>query len=243
MVHPQRVHRAAGLGQAVGGHPLGGDQGLDRPVDVPLVGQHRPSRLDLDAERAEGVRQDVVDLAGDAGPLAEHVGPPLLGLQPLVLRQQGRGLFGLDPVGTPLEAEHRAHRDQQRIPGHRAETAPGDPSGHPDRDNAGRGDRDASPQVGFATRPESRDAGEGDQGLAAAAGHRGHAAGDGHRSERHRQAQARYRGDTSATITPAGPGRPPRSRRSVPACCAAECGGLISARMPITANALTRSSQ
>jgi len=100
-------------------------------VDVPVVGQHRLGRLDLDAQRAERMRQHVVDLACDTGPLIQHVSAALLGPQPLVLRQQGRGLLGLDPVGTPLEAEHRAHRDQQRIPGHRAETASGDPPRRP----------------------------------------------------------------------------------------------------------------
>jgi hypothetical protein len=48
------------------------------------------------------VRQHVVDLPGDPGPLVEQIGPALLGLQLLPLGQQQRRLLGLDPVGTRL---------------------------------------------------------------------------------------------------------------------------------------------
>jgi len=55
--------------------------------------------------------------------------------------------------------------------------------------------------------------------------------------------RARYRGDTSAAIH-ASRLRPTAAKQAIcTACCAAECGGLIRARMPITANAVTRISQ
>ena len=55
--------------------------------------------------------------------------------------------------------------------------------------------------------------------------------------------QARYRGHTSAAIH-ASRARPTAEKQAIcVACCAAECGGLIRARMPITANAVTRISQ
>jgi hypothetical protein len=37
-----------------------------------------------------------MDLACDSSPLVQHIGPALLGPQPLMLRQQRGGLFGLD---------------------------------------------------------------------------------------------------------------------------------------------------
>ena len=55
--------------------------------------------------------------------------------------------------------------------------------------------------------------------------------------------QARYRGDTSAAIH-ASRARPTAAKQAIcTARCAAECGGLIRARKPITANAVTRISQ
>ena len=90
----------AGLGQAVGRHPLSGQQDLNGPVDVLMIGQHRPGRLDLDAERAEGMRQHVVDLAGDAGALAEDVRLAAGGQQLLGLGEQRRGLLGLYPAAV-----------------------------------------------------------------------------------------------------------------------------------------------
>ena len=55
--------------------------------------------------------------------------------------------------------------------------------------------------------------------------------------------RARYRGRTSTAIH-ASRARPTAEKQAIcTACCAAECGGLIRARMPITANAVTRISQ
>ena len=53
----------------------------------------------------------------------------------------------------------------------------------------------------------------------------------------------RYRGRTSTAIH-ASRARPTAEKQAICAArCAAECGGLIKARMPITANAVTRISQ
>src|ERR1700733_10908909 len=55
--------------------------------------------------------------------------------------------------------------------------------------------------------------------------------------------QARYRGHTSAAIHTSKV-RPTTEKQAIcTACCAAECGGLIRARMPITANPVSRISQ
>ena len=110
----------AGLGQAVRRHPLSGHEDVNRPVDVLMIGQHRPGRLDLDAKRAEGMREDVVDLAGNAGALAEDVRPAARGQQLLGLGQQRRGLLGLNPAA--------AHEPPDQQPGH---TAPAGKAGRP----------------------------------------------------------------------------------------------------------------
>src|SRR6202046_3585803 len=55
--------------------------------------------------------------------------------------------------------------------------------------------------------------------------------------------RARYRGHTSAAIH-ASKVRPTTEKQAIcTACCAAEWGGLIRARMPITANPVSRISQ
>ncbi len=110
------MNRAARVHQALGGHPLGRGQDLGRPVDVPVVGQHRAGGLDLDPQRAEGMGEHVVDLPGDAGPLVEQIGPALLGLQLFALGQQLRRLLGLDPVGAPVAPDHQAGQHDRREP-------------------------------------------------------------------------------------------------------------------------------
>jgi hypothetical protein len=104
----QRVHGPPGLGQAVLGHPLGLVQQAQRTAGIALVGQHGARGLELNAERAEGVGEHVVDLAGDARPLVQHGGSALLGAQLLQLRHQRGGLLGLTPVGGSVPALTKA---------------------------------------------------------------------------------------------------------------------------------------
>lgn len=74
----QRVHGPAGLVEPLGRRSPGVAEELDSPVDVLLVGEHGLGGLDLDTERAEGVGEEVVDLAGDAIALVEGGRPAIL---------------------------------------------------------------------------------------------------------------------------------------------------------------------
>ena len=67
-----------GLEQSVLGQPLGLIEQLDCLAHVVLLIKDGPSRLNLDTEGAQGMRQHVMDLARDAGPFLEHGRPPLL---------------------------------------------------------------------------------------------------------------------------------------------------------------------
>ena len=77
--------RGACLCQAAGSHALRRGQRLERAVRVAQDREEGPDGLQLDAERAEGVREHVMDLAGNPRPFLEDVGPALLGSQLLVL--------------------------------------------------------------------------------------------------------------------------------------------------------------
>jgi hypothetical protein len=101
-----------GLGQAILGHPLGLVQQAQRAAGVVVIGQHSAHGLELDSQRAEGVCEHVVDLAGDTRPLVQHRGPALLGAQLFHLRHQGGGLFRLAPVGGPVPAADEGHDEQ-----------------------------------------------------------------------------------------------------------------------------------
>ncbi len=87
-VGAQCMYGPPGLGQAILGHPMGLVQQAQRPAGIALLGQQGTGGLELDAQRAEGVGENVVDLAGDARLLVQHCGPALLGAQLLHLRHQ-----------------------------------------------------------------------------------------------------------------------------------------------------------
>jgi hypothetical protein len=181
------MNRPAGLGQAFGGHPLGPVQELVRPGDVAPVGQHRPGGLDLDPERAERVREHVVDLAGDAGPLVEEVGPPLLRLQLFALGQQQRRLLGLDAVRAAVAPDHQPGDHERRDPQQDRDAVAEGQAADLEAEHARRGHGQGGPQAGVAARGQRGHERERDHGAAAAPGGGREAGGGRDHAEDHRQ--------------------------------------------------------
>ena len=208
-VGAQRVDGPAGLGQAAGGHALRGGQCLEGAVRVVVHGEQRPDGLQLDAERAQGVREHVVYLTRDPRPFLQDIGPPLLGAQLLVLGQQLPGLLGLDPERGPVPPEEHADREQQREPQQGADTLVED-------DSAGLRGQDAEQRAGesglrgqFLGSGQQGDGGERDQEFPAAPGRPAQAPGGGHRAEGDRQHGAPRRGRPGAPELGRAPRRYP----------------------------------
>ena len=156
-VDSEGVNGLARLIQARCSDPLRGGEDFVGPGDVCLVGQDRASRLNLDAERAEGVSEYIVNLACDARALVEEFRAPLLGLQLLALGKQRRGLLCLDPVRAAVApdqqaGEHQSGEPEQRAVG-AAECQPADLG----RQDACSGHREACRQAGVAAGHHRRD--------------------------------------------------------------------------------------
>ena len=115
-VRAQRLHRAAGLGQALPGQP---GRGVQVPPPPRRIARGLLGRLELGDDAGQPLGEGVVDLPGHPLPLVEDAGLAGLGeqlrvqarvlgqrrLQPLVgLAQLGEGLFPLLGVGvvTPV---------------------------------------------------------------------------------------------------------------------------------------------
>jgi hypothetical protein len=176
------VDRAPGLVQAVVGDALSLLEDAQRPVDVTLVRQDRPGGLDLDPERPERVRQNVVDLAGDPGPLVQHRDLTLTGPQLLDLSEQGGRLLGLHAIRAPGQAPQQRDDEQQRV----AERESDARRPHQDTDLDGHapdtGDHPAGDQAGLSARRQRCDQAQRDQ--AGPVGGGAHPAGRGGESQR-----------------------------------------------------------
>ena len=156
----QGAQRPPGLGEPVGGHALRLVQQFDGALDVGLVREHRPRRLYLHAQGAEGMGQHVVDLARDAVAFLQGCGPGVLLAQLLSVSQQGGRLLGVGAVNPQETAGKHAEHEDQRVPEHTPGAhAVGQADGG-DGDGAGAGDGARGPQAQDGSQPAHGDAGQ-----------------------------------------------------------------------------------
>lgn len=89
----QGVHRRAGLGQPLDGETSRPPKQRTDCADVAPAFQQRVGRLELDGQRAQGMREHVVDLAADPIALSQSRGTITfsIGAQPLGEQRLGLG--------------------------------------------------------------------------------------------------------------------------------------------------------
>jgi hypothetical protein len=150
----QGMDRPAGLGQAVGGHPASLFEELHCPRLVVGVGEDGLGELNLKSERAQRVREHVVDLAGDPGPLVQGRRPGPLLAQLLRPGGQSLCLLGLNTVSAPVQPNEKAHEQRGCIPG----DGPAVPAaGQGDRCGRGHAQRPHGPPFSLAGRSSRGD--------------------------------------------------------------------------------------